>query len=109
MESIIMTDMNIDRLISNDRHGVYRKSSGDLVWLPLKRHQDWLRKGMTFVCEAERVDEEKVRQLAGEAEDERRKKAEALIEKYGEGIASEFPEYFVGFNVKKRKKISEHE
>ena len=102
-----MTEINIDRLISNDRHGVYRKPSGDLVWLPLRRHQDWLRKGMAFVCEAERVDEEKVQQLAGEVEDKRCKKAEALIEKYGEGIASEFPEYFTNYikinNLKKRK------
>lgn len=98
-----MTEINIDRLISNDKHGVYRKPNGGLVWLPLRRHQDWLRKGMIFVCEAERVDEEKVRQLASEAEDERRKKAEALIEKYGDGIAADFPEFFKDDSRKKKR------
>lgn len=104
-----MTEVNLEKLISNDRHGVYRKTSGDLVWLPMRRHQDWLRKGMTFVCEAERVDEEKVKQLAGEIEDERCKKAEALIEKYGEGIITELPEFFKGMNPKKGKKTPNQE
>lgn len=102
-----MTDINIEKLISDDRHGVYRKSNGSLVWLPLRRHQDWLRKGMAFVCEAERVDEDKVKQLASEADNERRRKAEALIEKYGEGITAEFPEFFNDHNKKDKRKNSE--
>jgi hypothetical protein len=104
-----MTDIEIERLISSDRHGVYRKSSGELVWLPVRRHYDWLRKGMVFICEAERVDEEKVKRLGEETDDLRRKKAGELIEKYGEGIANEFPEHFKGLNLKKGKKIPKPE
>jgi hypothetical protein len=104
-----MTDIEIERLISSDRHGVYRKPSGELVWLPVRRHYDWLRKGMVFVCEAERVDEEKVKRLSAETEALRRKKASELIEKYGDGIADEFPEQFKGLNLTKGKKIPKHE
>jgi len=98
-----MTEKNIETLIETDQHGVYKKPSGDLVLLPVRRHGDWMRKNMTFICQAAHVEDEKVKRLAENADKSRIERAKKLLEKYGESVVKDMPEAFKGIDTRRLK------
>jgi hypothetical protein len=105
-----MNDENIEKLINTDRHGVYKKQSGEMVLLPIRRHYDWIRKNMTFICDAKNVEDEKVKKIAAEKEEEYLKKKEQIIKKYGEEIINDLPEFFGNHKLSKfGKKVKNSE
>ncbi len=106
METQVMKKIAIEKLIDNDRHGVYRKPNGDMVLLPIRRHHDWLAKEMKLITHAERVDSEEVEKKAEEIMKERKKTAAKMLEKYGEEIIADMPSLFEGIGPKEMKSLT---
>jgi translation elongation factor EF-Ts len=89
-----MEIFNMDKLIELDKHGVYRKENGNLVILPVRRHRDWVAKGMEFISLGANVASEEVKKKIAEAEKTTEENAKSLIAKYGEEIINDLPDKF---------------
>ncbi|MBN2136095.1 MAG: hypothetical protein JW737_10210 [Acidobacteria bacterium] len=94
-----MNHKQLEKLIADDKHGIYSKPSGDLVVLPIRRHHDWLAKEMELIGEGSRIDDKEIKKQVLEQKKEKEKKAKKLIKKYGEEILEDLPHLFQGVNL----------
>lgn len=101
-----MTLKDIEKLIRNDRHGIYVKLDRSIVILPVRRHRDWLAKGMELIAEANSADSKEVQKKVEQKNKEKQHRAKELLEKYGEAISEDLPELFAKDNKKESKRKS---